>query len=130
MAVRTLGPCRGGFPNPPSKRTAPLPGRLQERLQPLRVFGVLVRLDMTLAFQSPDARLGIGRSQDLGLLVWDYGVFCGVDDEEGHTLIRECRGIPFRYHIPGVEVGEEPPCEQDRRLEQPSEGHELGYLAR
>src|SRR5215212_8691934 len=92
--------------------------RDQERPQPLRVFGMLVRLDVTVAFQFPDARLGMGGSEDLGLLVGDYGVCCGVDDEERYTLIRESRGIFFRYHLPGVEVGEEPPCEQDRRLEQ------------
>src|SRR5215203_4071345 len=90
---------------------------------------MLVRFDVGVALQLPDVRIGVGPGEEPGLFVGDYVVFCGVDDEERYTLIRELRGLLLRYHIPGVEIWEEPPCEQDRRTKGPPEAHELRNLA-
>src|SRR5215208_3486694 len=90
---------------------------------------MLIRFDMRITLQLPDARIGVGRSEDPGLFVRDYAVFCRVDDEERYTLFRELRGIHLRYHVPGVEIGEEPPCEQDRRPKGPPEAYEVRNLA-
>src|SRR5215208_5085768 len=90
---------------------------------------MLVRFDVRVTLKLPDVRIGVGRGEEPSLLVGDYVVFCGVDDEERYTLIRELRGLLLRYHIPGVEIWEEPPCEQDRRTKGPPEAHELRNLA-
>src|SRR5215216_1951430 len=90
---------------------------------------MLVRFDVRVALQLPDVRIGVGRGEESGLFVGDYVVFCRVDDEERYTLIRELRGLLLRYNVPGVEIWEEPPCEQDRRPKGPPEAHELRNLA-
>ena len=71
---------------------------------------MLVRFDMRVTLQLPDARIGVGRRQDPGLFVRDYAVFRGVDDEERNTLIRELRGILFGTTSQGSKSGKSLPA--------------------
>src|SRR5215204_6643943 len=91
----------------------------------MRVIGMLVGLHVPVAFQRPHARLWVGRDEDLGLFVWNHFVIGGVDHKEWHAFCGEHRGLPFRYHLLVVEIGEDLAGEQYRRLEHPAEAYEF-----
>jgi hypothetical protein len=90
---------------------------------------VLVSLDVPVAFQLPEVRLRVGRREDSGLLVGHHVVPGRVNDEEWHVFIGELRGLLLRHYFPGDEIREEPPRQQDRRPQKPSEAYELLYFA-